>query len=71
MADAVQRQQPEQGVPIPDDAQFLRIEDTVVGLIAPVPICDARPGDVVVHAESKVGIYLGAGKMHPQTDSSR
>lgn len=31
--------------------------------IAPVSLMAAQPGDLVVHAGSKVGIYVGGGKM--------
>lgn len=31
--------------------------------IAPVSLMAAQPGDLVVHAGSKVGIYVGGGRM--------
>lgn len=65
MVDAAHHQQPDQAVPIPDDAQFLRVAGEVResgGLIAPVPIHAAQPGDVVVLSDQRVGTYLGAAR---------
>lgn len=66
--------QSDQVVPVPVDAQFFRVADAVRtdhDLIAPVPIYAAQAGDVVVHAGSKVGIYLGGGTMRRQSDNPR
>lgn len=51
---------------VPFDAEFFRVADVASegnDPIVPVSIGDAQPGDVVVHSGSRVGIYLGGGKM--------
>lgn len=74
MADAAEQQQgaSDQVVPVPDDAQFFLVADAAHAtnaLIAPLSIHAAQPGDVVVHAGSKAGTYLGSGRMRRQSDT--
>lgn len=56
---------------VPADAEFFHVADAARAggdPIAPVSIMAAQPGDLVVHAGSQVGIYLGGGKMRRQQD---
>ncbi|SIE27081.1 hypothetical protein [Mycobacteroides abscessus] len=55
-------------VAVPADAEFFHVADAAGGShpIAPVSLMAAQPGDLVVHAGSQVGIYVGGGKMRQQ-----
>lgn len=58
-------------VAVPPDAKFFHVADAAGGggdPIAPVSLMAAQPGDLVVHAGSQVGIYVGGGKMRQQHD---
>lgn len=58
-------------VAVPVDAEFFHVADVAGGggdPIAPVSLMAAQPGELVVHAGSQVGIYVGGGKMRQQQD---
>lgn len=53
-------------VPIPGDAEFLRVTDGIRGgddPIVPVAASAARPGDIVLLSDRRIGIYQGGGMM--------